>query len=300
MANNVEASSADKIEAESSKPAPDHNPSKDRSQFIRVLRKWVEKTRIDVNCSVLVVGGSKEDEDALRRCGFHRISLSNIGGAADGPDGPESLPIVAIDAEDIQLPDNSHDIVFIHEVIHHCRSPHLALCELLRVAKHQVLMMEPNDSAFMRLLGKLRLSFPFEIAAVVDNDYVRGGVRNTQIPNFIFRWNEHEVDKLASSFLAEYTYRLFADPYWEFNVDEKELAYRKQTKIGLITGVIGAKNFLRLLHGAQSIANHLPLLRGQGNKFFCCLEKTEQLRPWLVRDSDGQIAFNRRFQSKQA
>jgi len=34
----------------------------------------------------------------------------------------------------------------------------------------------------MRLLGRLRLSFPFELAAVVDNDYVRGGVRNSQIP----------------------------------------------------------------------------------------------------------------------
>jgi SAM-dependent methyltransferase len=264
-----------------------------------VLRKCIEEARIDANSSILVVGGTQEDAEALSRCGLHRITLSNISGVAGNPNEPGKLPIVAVDAEDARLPDNSYDLVFIHEVIHHCRVPHRALCELLRVARHHVLMMEPNDSAFMRLLGRLRFSFPFELAAVVDNDYVRGGVRNSQIPNYIYRWNKHEVDKLASSFLAEYTFHLLAYPYWDFNVDEKELAYRKQTRISQITRVIGATNFLRILRGFQRVVNHVPPLRCQGNKFFCCIQKTAELRPWLSYQGDGQIAFDRRFQSKQ-
>lgn len=298
MADHLLTSREEEAESRISAPALGNRSSKDRSQFVRVLRECVKRNEIDINSTVLVVGGMQEDAEVLQSAGLHRITLSNISGVPDDPDAPNILPIIAVDAEDIRLPDQSYDIVFVHEVIHHCRSAHRALCEMLRVAKSQVLMMEPNDSAFMRLLCRLRLSFPFEVAAVVDNDYVCGGVRNSQIPNYIFRWNEREVFKLASSFLAEYSFRLFADPYWEFNADEKELALRKQTKIGLITGLIGTKNFLRLLHVAQHILNRVPVLRRQGNKFFCCIQKTDQLQPWLTLDSGGQIVFNRQFQSK--
>lgn len=266
---------------------------KDRSQFLRVFRKHVERLGIDLNASVLVIGGMPEDAEVLRQCGFNRIALSNIEGLAHGAE-----TIQALDAEDIRLSDDAYDIVLVHEVIHHCRCPHLALCEMLRVAKDYVVMMEPNDSFFMRGLGRMGFSFPFEIFAVVDNDYVCGGVRNSQIPNFIYRWNAHDVYRTASSFLAERKFVVHAHPYWDFNANERDLDYRKQTRIGLITGAIGARNFILLLHFAQAILNRVPIFSRQGNKFFCCVEKREQLQPWLVRDGAGNIVFDRSFQEK--
>jgi SAM-dependent methyltransferase len=273
-----------------------HPSRKDRSHFLAVLDYYKEMVGIDINATILVIGGTQEDVDVLRHCGFRWITLSNIDSIAETPESIGTSPVMGVDAEDSHLPDNAYDVVFVHEAIHHCRCPHRALCEMLRISKHYVVMMEPNDSACMRLLVRLRFSFPFEIAAVVDNDYEHGGVRNSQVPNFIYRWSRHEVYKAAASFLAEYRFDLYAQGYWDFNVDERDLKYRQQTRIGKITGVIGARNFIRLLHLAQKILNCTPMFRNQGNKFFCCIEKQVDLRPWLVREQTGQIVFNRKFQ----
>jgi SAM-dependent methyltransferase len=285
-------------EPESSTVRLPKRTSKDRSQFLLVLRQHVERLGIDVGASILVVGGMPEDAEVLRRCGFHRITLSNIEGTTDGAESSAEFPIQAVDAEDIRLPDNSYDMVVVHEVIHHCRCPHRALCEMLRVAKRYVVMMEPNDSAFMRGLGRLGFSFPYEIFAVVDNDYVCGGVRNSQIPNFIHRWDSHDVYKTTSSFLAERTFAVHVYPYWDFNVEERDLAYRKQTRIALVTRLIGVRTFIRLLRVAQTVLNRVPILRRQGNKFFCCIAKNSNLRPWLIQNEAGDVVFDRTFQSR--
>lgn len=280
-----------------SRPLP-RRSHRDRSQFLRELAKVVSRGEVSKSGSVLVIGGMQEDADALRRCGFTNVTLSNIECDPVGSGSQHNLPIIAIDAECIDLPDGSYDTVFVHEVIHHCRSPHRALCEMLRVARGHVIMMEPNDSAFMRLLCRLRFSFPYEVFAVVDNDYVCGGVRNSEVPNFIFRWNRHEVYKTTSSFLAEYTFGVDANPYWDFAIEEKDLAYRIQTRIGLITKLFGAKNFIHVLHLAQAVFNRIPGVRAQGNKFLCCVRKETVLQPWLIWDSDGQIQFRKSYQKK--
>jgi len=277
-----------------SRPLPKRSP-KDRANFVSVLRT-LAYSRIPADSKILVIGGMQEDAEVLQQCGFSDITLSNIEGVGSDPRSPGRLPIIAIDAENIDLPDNAYDAVFVHEAIHHCRSPHRALCEMLRVAGCHVIMMEPNDSAVMRLLCRLGFSFPYELFAVVDNDYVCGGVRNSDVPNFIFRWSHHEVFKTASSFLAEWKFAVYSNPYWDFGVEERDLAYREQTRIKWITRLMGAKNFIRMLRIAQSLLNRIPVIRGQGNKFFCCVEKKDELRPWLERDVNGRVCFKRSFQ----
>jgi hypothetical protein len=151
--------------------------------------------------------------------------------------------------------------------------------------------MEPNDSLAMRLVVRMGFSFPYEIPAVVDHHGKSGGLRDSAIPNFIYRWNSYELFKTVSSFLAEYTFSVRAHPYWDFNIDEKELELRKQTKLSIITGAIGAENFLMMLRFSQRILNRVPLLRAQGNKFLCLVEKYPELKPWLALD-EREIVFN--------
>ena len=263
---------------------------KDRGKLNSILGRGMKACDVTRDESVLVLGASRDDLDLLQQAGFVNITVSNVSDYRIS----DSVPQLRLDAESIDLPDESFDLVFAHAVLHHCRSPHRAVCEMLRVAKKQVFFFEPNDSLFMRLLTKAKFSFPYEIPAVVDNGFTSGGVCDSQIPNFIYRWNGNEVLKTASSFLAEREFLCHPYAYWDFYVNEKELAVRKQTRIGVITNLIGARNFIRLLGLAQSILNVLPPLRSQGNKFFVGIVKQSKLRPWLKADSEG-IVFDRKF-----
>lgn len=273
---------------------------KNRDQLLHIMKNWIKKYETPLSDSVLILGGNADDEETLRLLGFTDITLSNFSRSEDHHHSrePEVSEPLIIDAENISISDGKFDHVFVHEALHHCRSPHRALCEMLRVSKRHVVFMEPNDSFFITCLIKFGFSFPFEIAAVVDNDFERGGVRDSQIPNFIYRWNAHEVEKVVSSFMPERSCRVFGYPYWDFNVDERELALRTQTRIGNITRIIGARNFLYLLKFAQIVLNKISLFRKQGNKFFCHIEISNQLKPWLT-SSEGQIEFLRSFVSKR-
>ncbi len=271
--------------------------TKNRTRFQQVLTDCVKATGIDLNGDVLIVGGSYEDADVLRKVGFRRMALSNIQdvGHFEQPkmDGVD-LSAVNADAEDMHVPDGSYDLVLAHEVLHHCRSPHKALLEMLRVSRKHVIIMEPNDSLLMHAFVKLRFSFPYELPAVIDHNFQAGGVRNSCVPNYIYRWNSRDMYKTTASFIPESDFDLYVRRYWDFNVDKDELALRSQTRIGMFTKILGPNLFLAGLRGFQSVVNRLPWLGGQGNKFFGCITKHEQLKPWLVRNGQA-VAFNRSY-----
>jgi len=272
-----------------------------RTQFLRVLASSVEAARMSLDQRVLIVGGSAQDEHILRQVGFKHIVNSNLPTDMERMAAGESdleTQHLALDAEQLELPSDSFDLVFASEVLHHCSSPHRALCEMLRVSRRYVLFMEPNDSLAMAALVRMRFSFPYELPAVIDHDYRSGGVRDSQIPNFLYRWNRHEVFKTVSSYIPERIFSLHVYPYWDFSVTEEDLDLRKATRIGSITSAIGAGNFISLLRFAQLFLNWTPPLRSQGNKFFCCIEKSPGLKPWMARDGE-EIVLNRQFGHQQ-
>jgi len=267
---------------------------KKRDQFLAILGKHLKTCRVDMNEKVLVIGGSWHDAEILHSAGFQDITLSNFGTEFEGDEPGQCLKVrrLNVDAEQIELRDGSFDCVFVHEVLHHCRSPHRALCEMLRVSRKHVVLLEPNDSFSMRVLTRAGFSFPYEIFSVVYHGCMAGGVRDSDIPNFIYRWNANEVRKTVSSYLAEYKFLVHAYPHWDFNVNAEHLSMRKETRIRWITSVMGADFFLSFLRTLQAVFNLVPLLRSQGNKFFCCIEKTGELRPWLVAGPGNEVKFN--------
>ena len=248
---------------------------KDKSCLLTVIRHHVQVCGVDRSQPVLVVGGGDEDLEILSACGFRQIVLSNLDVAG-----------LALDAEDIALPDDSYPLVFAHAVLHHCRSPHKALGEMVRVSQKHVFFLEPNDSWALRMLVRLRLSFPYELAAVAGNGYTRGGMRNGPIPNYIYRWTAREVEKSVASYHPERQLHVRAHPYWDFYLNEHELLARKETRVAALATKLGPRNFVTLLRLSQRFLNLLPFMRSQGNKFFCAISKHE-LQRW-IETRDGQ------------
>lgn len=269
----------------------------DRSRFERTLRECIATVDIDVGQNVLIVGGSYRDAHSLYRVGFRRMTLSNVEPLVDAESEPmpdAEITLLYADLEKLPVPDGSYDLVLAHEVLHHCRSPHAALVEMLRASRRQVIVMEPNDSAVMRWLTRLRLSASYELPAVIHNDYKKGGVNNTDIPNFIYRWDRRTIYQTVAACLPELEFALYLRRYWDFNVTPEELERRRETRIGAITGIVGPQVFMALLHGFQATANSLPWIAGQGNKFFACITKRDEPKPWIA-SRDGTFEFNRDY-----
>lgn len=251
---------------------------KDKSCLLDVIRRYLKTCGVDRGQPVLVLGGGPEDLEILTACGFKQIVLSNLNAAG-----------LALDAENIALPDNSYPIVFAHAILHHCRCPHKALGEMARVAQQHVFFLEPNDSFALRFLVRNGFSFPYELSAVTAQKYLRGGLRDGPIPNYIYRWTRREAAKCVAAYHPERQFDVRAHPFWDFYVNEYEILNRRESRVAPLARKLGPGNLIKLLHLGQVVLNLLPPLRAQGNKFFCAISKKE-LQPWIeMREGDHYL-----------
>ncbi len=244
--------------------------------YSKVLSTWLPDRRT----SVLVVAGGSNDRDTLRGLGFSAVTISNL----DTRVAPEEISPYSWcrqDAESLSFADEAFDSVVVHAGLHHCHSPHRALLEMYRVARHRVVVVEPCDNFTVRTLHRFGLAQTYEHAAVCDNQCLHGGVANGPIPNFVYRWTEREVEKTISAFAPLARHRFS----YAYGLDEP-------------CGPLREKG--RLKHVA--VRSLMPLFRvyaaifpKQRNLFAFMVEKPElprDLFPWLVLGSDGAIGFN--------
>ena len=64
---------------------------------------------------------------------------------------------------------------------------------MYRVARKGIIVIESRRSLLMQIANRLGLSPEYEVEAVVGSELERGGVDNTAIPNYIYRWTEDEL-----------------------------------------------------------------------------------------------------------
>ena len=111
----------------------------------------------------------------------------------------ENINLFKSDLRDLTFKDRSFDYTITNATIHHIDLPHKAITELYRVAIKGVLVIESTDSLIMRLATKIKLAEEFEVSSV-NEDKNTGGLLDTAIPNYVYRWTEKEILKLLKSF----------------------------------------------------------------------------------------------------
>jgi len=149
--------------------------------------------------SVIASCASEQDYYLLKSFGFVRIALVGLDPSLFTL--PDDVIKSSSDAMHLPFSSGSYDWAFVSDGLHHCSSPHAALLELYRVARIGVIAFESRDNLSQRAAELL--FWPrqtYEIDAVSANFWKSGGVNNTSVPNYIYRWTEREFQKVIQSY----------------------------------------------------------------------------------------------------
>ncbi len=245
-----------------------------RVPFVRkVLTRLLREELVHKDQAILAVCAGIAEQDLFREMGFSNVTLSNVEVPPAGPE-TDSLNWAVEDAQELSFPDGQFDISFVSDGLHHCSAPHSALLEMYRVAKKGVIVVESRDSILMRLAILLGLTPAYELEAVFDHGGKTGGVNNTGIPNYIYRWTEHEFRKVIRSFdpCGRHTFRFF----YGLNLPYQMASFhRNPAKLVTIT----------LL--SPLVRTFTWILPRQCNSLAMVALKPHDIWPWLKRNGDS-------------
>lgn len=251
--------------------------------YSRVIADWLP----DRQAKVLVLAGGENDKNVFVSLGFTNVVISNLD-TRPSSDAFAPYKWQLLNAENLGCEDQEYDYVVIHAGLHHCSSPHRAVLEMYRVARNGVIFFESRDSVLIRLLQFLGITQTYETSAVYHNDCHYGGVNNTQIPNFIYRWTEREIEKTISSYVPYAKAKIM---YKYGNDQATTPALMKGCVKKLIVTI--AMPFYKIL---------VTIFKRQQNLFACKIEKPklpDDLYPWLMYGEGQNIQYNRQWAERK-
>jgi hypothetical protein len=152
---------------------------------------------------------------------------------------------------------------------------------MLRVSKKGVGVFESRDSLLNWFANKLGMAPSYEIEPCVLSNGKLGGVRNSQIPNYVYKWTENEVKKTVNSYSPQYQHKF--NFYYGLLVP--------------IDRISMSKNILKRIFayiGKVILPIFTFFFKKQGNLFAFIIEQNVKLQPWL-KIKNNEITFNLNF-----
>ena len=155
----------------------------------------------DKNSKIIVLGAGNLDMKVFKDLNFNNVTFTNLENSTENKiDFNQNI-------HDLRINDGKFDYCVAHACVHHSSRPHQAILELYRVSSKGILVIEARDTLLSRIACKLNLSEEYELSAVKKNKNT-GGVDNTNIPNYVYRWTEREIIKLIKSYKPEINHKI--------------------------------------------------------------------------------------------
>ncbi len=235
--------------------------------YLKTLNKVIK----DRESKILILAGRALDRKIFSDLGFKNVTISyfdnhNINQNNEPVNWDrfvtETYKFVVQDQENLTFQDNEFDYAVINSGLKCCKSPHKLLLEMYRVSKKGILSIEAKDSLLIKLAVNFKLVYQYDIVSFFLNDKKN----NMEIPNFIYRWTEHEVEKVINCYapFSKHDIRFFYDfslPKFNTKFPFKEL-------------------FIKIIQIALKL---IP--KNQGNLFAFFIEKPDldnDSFPWII------------------
>lgn len=201
--------------------------------------------------SWLTIGdGNGWDATRLTRMGASDVTASDLSSLRLEQAKQEGLikNYRVENAESLSLADDSIDIVFCKEAFHHFPRPWLGIYEMLRVAKHCVLLIEPRDwiidrgplnvtgplGAIKSMLQWLKTKVGFTLPELPVSQLYRLGDRPNyeEVGNYVFSLSSREVEKVALGLnLPAIAFKGINDHFeeglWQYPANEANSEYKR-------------------------------------------------------------------------
>lgn len=147
-----------------------------------------------------ICGGTGGEASYMADRGFGEVTNSDFSAGAleMAKKRDERLQVRTIDIENNDVPDESYDVVMVQDGLHHLTRPVQGFNEMIRMAKHAAIVVEPHQS----MVGKL-----------IGTEWEKVG----EAVNYVFRWDHDLFAQTARSQLVREPTAIWTKRLWDHN-----------------------------------------------------------------------------------
>lgn len=257
--------------------------------YERVLADLLGKGILQRDSRILVMCGGDTDHAVLKKLGFTNAVISNVDERRNRNDETQYAPFEWSyqDAESLTLENGSFEFVIEHSGLHHLPCPQRGIAEMYRVASKGIIGFEANRNLFTTVGVKLDFGQEYETAAVFYNDLKYGGISNSAIPNYIYRFTAGDIRRTISTLnpAARHQFRFWYATQIPAAADRMK---NPVVRFGLLA-----------FGGALKLAGDICPFLANNMAFFVAKPRIpDDLHPWLKLEN-GNIVPNREFLEKK-